>query len=298
MFTPMDGIEMGSTPKGGFTGRLSFTGCDDPLDAALKTCPMAAQSPRAPEGRESFARRCGRLPWHGVGDKQNPCASPVSNGRESVTGDLKDTFALQDAAVSNSPARATAFIIPSVPDSLSSRADVVSRIATTPRVCVQAGANTPAGKADVLSRIGSTPKSTPSKRDRQDPGMESPPRSRLRPTPSKSAGTPITSELSVRAEARFCSPSTVPLQHLEDLRAHPSRADLISAASQELVPRQDLEDVAFERDFYFEKLRRIEDLIKLYRDQQHEFKGVGLLRPLEEALFSEIDSATVPRFPV
>eukprot|EP00746_Dinoflagellata_sp_MGD_P011061 gnl/MRDRNA2_/MRDRNA2_123076_c0_seq1.p1 gnl/MRDRNA2_/MRDRNA2_123076_c0~~gnl/MRDRNA2_/MRDRNA2_123076_c0_seq1.p1 ORF type:complete len:351 (+),score=68.82 gnl/MRDRNA2_/MRDRNA2_123076_c0_seq1:88-1140(+) len=66
----------------------------------------------------------------------------------------------------------------------------------------------------------------------------------------------------------------------------------------DMVPRQDLEDVAYERDFYFAKLRRIEALCDMYQEKPSLFAGVGLMAPVVEALYCSEDTAEVPRYPV
>lgn len=67
---------------------------------------------------------------------------------------------------------------------------------------------------------------------------------------------------------------------------------------RDMVPRQHVEDVAYERDFYFAKLRRVEALCDMYQEQPSLFAGVGLTQSVIEALYCSEDPGEIPRYPV
>jgi len=77
----------------------------------------------------------------------------------------------------------------------------------------------------------------------------------------------------------------------------PPIPELPCADSSDLVPRQEVEDVAYERDYYFAKLRRIEALCDMYQQQPSLFAGVGLMQPVIEALYCSEDPDDIPRYP-
>lgn len=78
----------------------------------------------------------------------------------------------------------------------------------------------------------------------------------------------------------------------------PRGQQLQCAERTDMVPRQDLEDVAYERDFYFAKLRRIEALCDMYQEKPSLFASGGLRAPVVEALYCSEDPAEIPRYPV